>query len=197
MKNYKFAFLFALPFLLNCTNSQDEKILETEIQELKIRVTNLENGNPRSEHDTLVAEVREEEALGKVSSNPEFQINTKTNIISESCYHDPCSVGKTLSIKIVRQDKDETTLNVKVLGGSKDWDSKKIEWNTEPHEITVVCSKSKPRVSIGDQTDILPLNNNLGVPGVLISTAEVYFEKCHSSNLPIEKAVDKFHYNVQ
>lgn len=197
MKNYKLVYLFTLLFLLSCSDSKDQKKLETEIQELKIRVDNLENSSLKVENDTLIAETIKKELIEKVASNPEFQINTKTNVISESCYHDPCSVGKTLSIKIVRQDKDETTLNVKVLGGSKDWDSNKIEWNAEPHEITVVCSKTKPRVSIGDQTDLLTLNNDLGVPGVLISTAEVYFEKCHSSNLPIEKAVNKFHYNVQ
>lgn len=197
MKNYKFPFLFTLSFFLNCTNSKDQKKLETEIQDLKIRVDNLENANPKSENDTFIADGSQKEALAKVASNPGFQINTKINIISESCYHDPCSVGKTLSTKVVRQDKDETTLNVKVLGGSKDWDSTKIEWNAEPHEITVVCSKTKPRVSIGDQTDILTLNNDVGVPGVLISTAEIYFEKCHSSKLPIDQAVQKFHYNVK
>lgn len=187
--------------LFSCKKNDEQQKLEIRVAELQEKINKIEKGN-----DSLNLQ-KEEETSNKISttdsdskemakSNNLFEINTKVNEISESCYHDPCSVGKSISTKIVRESNDEITLNVKLLGGSKDWDSKKIIWNDEPHELTVTCSKRKPRISFGDQTDILTLNNEMGVPGVLISSAELYFNYCHSSKLPIDEATIKFNYNV-
>ena len=126
-----------------------------------------------------------------------FAINTKINEITESCYRDPCSVGKTISVDILKEDSYETVLKVKLLGGEKTWDSEEIVWNSSPHNIFVKCSKTNPTITIGNQSTIIPLNKNMGIPGVLVSDAETYLNYCHSSTLPIDQAVVKFNYNVR
>jgi hypothetical protein len=76
-----------------------------------------------------------------------FKINTKTNATSEDCYHDPCYISKSLSTKIISKSNKQTVVKIQVLGGYKDWESKKIKWNEKPSNLLLVCSKDRPRIN--------------------------------------------------
>ncbi|MCA4777431.1 hypothetical protein [Empedobacter stercoris] len=203
MKKIFISILTATTLLLcSCTKNEEQKKLEIQVAELQKKINNIEKEKdsinpPKEEIDEEKISTETSEIKETITKNNLFKINNKINDINESCYHDPCSVSKTLSVEKVRENSEEVTLNVKILGGSKNWDSNKVDWNNQSHKITVVCSKTRPRISIGDQTDILPLNNQMGVPGVLVSSAELYFNYCHSTkDMAIEAAINKFNYNV-
>ena len=59
------------------------------------------------------------------------------------------------------------------------------------------CSYQRPTVQIGSQKTLIPLNDGLGVPGVLMVDAELYLYACHKFEGSIDKAVQKYGYNVQ
>ena len=59
------------------------------------------------------------------------------------------------------------------------------------------CSYQRPTVQIGSQKTLIPLNDGLGVPGVLMVDAELYLYVCHKFEGSIDKAVQKYGYNVQ
>ena len=121
----------------------------------------------------------------------------KRGAVSQSCYHDPCSVGKVVSFQKTRSTPEATTLNITLLGGEKSRNSSRIKWNSRPHTITVVCSKQRPTIISDQQETVIPLNTSLDVPGVLVSDAELYMQVCHNYGGSLEDGAAKFGYNVQ
>ena len=117
--------------------------------------------------------------------------------VIETCYHSPCSVAKFVSYKQLNKTATESKIQVTLLGGSREWEAKKIDWNRSPHKVTVNCSYKRPTVQIGSQKTLIPLNDGLGVPGVLMVDAELYLYVCHKFEGSIDKAVQKYGYNVQ
>lgn len=116
--------------------------------------------------------------------------------ISESCYHNPCSIAKVITFKQLDRTNESSMIELTVLGGHRDWDSKKINWNKKYHKVYVTCSMLNPTVSLGGQVTIIPLNKN-GVPGVLASDSELYLKACHNFNGSDTEAAKKFGYHVE
>lgn len=114
--------------------------------------------------------------------------------IIESCYHSPCSIAKVQAFKQLSQTKNRSNIELLVIGGSREWDSKKIEWNYEPHTLQVSCSITQPSLGFGDDLEILPLNPS-GVPGAIYSSAVVYTQACHAND-DVEQVITKYGYNV-
>lgn len=114
----------------------------------------------------------------------------------ESCYHDPCSIIRVMEFKLIKQTPSESNIELTVVGGSRGWDAKKIEWNHEAHKIQIQCSITKPTLQIEDQVIIIPLNDS-GVPGVLWSDAETYMQACHNYTGDMGAGIQQYGYNVQ
>lgn len=132
------------------------------------------------------------------AANPTFSHKgIQKGAISESCYHNPCSIGKVMDFEIVKKTPQTTSIKLKLVGGSRDWDSKKIVWNHTAHNTYVTCSIKKPTVKIGDQVTIVPINPEGTISGVLISDAELYLQTCHNYEGEISKAAKKYGYNVR
>lgn len=134
-----------------------------------------------------------------------FAANQNTNFnhsgiqkgaISESCYHDPCSVAKVTNFKQLQKSPEQSLIELTLLGGSRNWKSKKTLWNKSTHKVFITCSKERPTVAIDGQTTVVPLNPQ-GVPGVLYSDAELYLKACHNYEGADTKAAVKFGYNIQ
>lgn len=118
--------------------------------------------------------------------------------VMEFCYRDPCSVAKVTDFQILKQTAKDVDLELTLVGGSKGWDDTKISWNNTTHKVQITCSIDKPTIGMDGQVTVVPLNNNLGVPGVLMTDAEMYLYACHGDfNGTIENAVTKYGYNVQ
>ncbi|WP_119684707.1 DUF2939 domain-containing protein [Acinetobacter pittii] len=114
----------------------------------------------------------------------------------ESCYHDPCSIIRVMEFKLIKQTPTESNIELSVVGGSRGWDAKKIEWNHEAHKIQIQCSITKPTLQIEDEVTIIPLNDS-GVPGVLWSDAETYMQACHNYTGDMGAGIQQYGYNVQ
>lgn len=114
----------------------------------------------------------------------------------ESCYHDPCSIARVMEFKLIKQTPTESNIELTLVGGSRGWDAKQIEWNHEAHKIQIQCSITKPTIQIEDQVTIVPLNNS-GVPGVLWSDAETYMQACHNYTGDMDAGIQQYGYNVQ
>lgn len=114
----------------------------------------------------------------------------------ESCYHDPCSIARVMEFKLIKQTPTESNIELTLVGGSRGWDAKQIEWNHEAHKIQIQCSITKPTLQIEDQVTIVPLNNS-GVPGVLWSDAETYMQACHNYTGDMDAGIQQYGYNVQ
>lgn len=116
--------------------------------------------------------------------------------VTETCYHEPCSVAKIQSYRVLTKSYAETKLELTLLGGSRNWEAKKISWNNTPHKIIVKCSYTQPTVQVGSQKTVIPLNDGLGVPGILMSSAELYLYACHNYTGEMTKAINRYGYNV-
>lgn len=115
----------------------------------------------------------------------------------ETCYHNPCSVAKVMDFQILNHSAKDVDIELTVVGGTRDWEEKKVSWNHESHTIQVTCSLHKPTVGIEAQVSVIPLNEQGGVPGVLVSDAETYLQTCHGDfDGTIEDATSHFGYNV-
>ena len=117
--------------------------------------------------------------------------------VSESCYREPCSVAKVMKFDILKKTPQTTSIKLKLVGGSRNYDSKKITWNHDFHDVYVTCSIKKPTVKIGDQITIVPINPEGAISGVLISDADLYLHTCHNYYGAIEEAAKKYGYNVK
>lgn len=114
----------------------------------------------------------------------------------ESCYHDPCSIARVMEFKQLGQSPTETSIELTVVGGSRESESEHIEWNHEAHKIQIQCSLTKPIVQTGEQVTVIPLNAS-GVPGVLWSDAEFYMQACHNYTGEMGAGIQQYGYNVQ
>lgn len=130
---------------------------------------------------------------GKVDFNHR---GVQNGAMIESCYHDPCSVAKVVKFNIIKKKPDSTLLKLNVVGGSRQWDSKKVIWNHNFHDIYITCSIKKPMIKAWDQTDIIPLNEN-AFSGVMWSSGSMYLQACHNFTGEPTKAVKKYGYNVK
>lgn len=114
----------------------------------------------------------------------------------ESCYHDPCSVSEVQAFQLQNTTPTESNIQLTLLGGSRGFDAPAVDWNTQPHNIQIHCSITKPTLQIDDQVTVIPLNSS-GVPGVLWSDAETYMQACHNYTGGMGEGIKKFGYNVQ
>lgn len=138
------------------------------------------------------------------SSNSAFQVNRAANQLSRgSCHMDSCSWSKSISTKVIRQNSREAVLKVTLLGATSENSAaaraghpKRLVWNKAPHSLGFTCSYTKPSLTVDGQTDILPLNAG-GVPGILESSAGLYFKYCHSYSGSVDSGIHKFGYNVE
>jgi hypothetical protein len=138
-----------------------------------------------------------------LGQNSGFNIptNFQTPLVG-NCEMGSCSWSKGLAVRIVKKSSEQAILEVKLLGGESAFDPETttnkpddIHWNKKPHVVVITCSYAHPSVSMNGQVDDLPLGPN-GVPGVLLSSASLYFEYCHSFHGD-EDAIKKFGYNIQ
>lgn len=141
--------------------------------------------------------------LGVISQNTRAN-NVKFNYagmqkgaISETCYHNPCSGAKVVAFKQLDKSLESSVIELTLLGYSRDWHSKKKIWNKKPHKVFVTCSINNPTLTMDGQVTQLPINNGLGVPGVLMSDYELYMRACHNTDIDAEKASAKYGYNVE
>lgn len=136
---------------------------------------------------------------GWVAAQPRVQFDhsgIQKGAYTETCYHNPCSVAKVVSFKQLKQTATQSNIELTLLGGSKVWDSKKIDWNKKPHKVQVYCSITHPIVQIDRQKTLLPINDGFGVPGVLMVDAELYLQACHNFNRSVQKAAEIYGYDV-
>lgn len=117
------------------------------------------------------------------------------NAISQSCYHDPCSVVKVMDFELLTSKPNYRIIKLKVVGGQSEWDSKKIIWNHNFHDLYITCSLKQPSVQNGDQTTVIPINQD-GVPGVLYADATLYLKACHNFDGDSIDAAKRYGYNV-
>lgn len=90
-----------------------------------------------------------------------------------------------MSNKVISQTRYETQVKTIILGGITHHRNgnypniapKKIKWDSKPHVITTVCSYHNPRVIMSNQIDELNFD---ALPGVLESSANLYFNICHN-----------------
>lgn len=116
--------------------------------------------------------------------------------ILESCYHNPCSGAKVVGFRQLAQSSNSATLELTLLGYSRDWNSKKKEWNKQKYKVFVVCSISNPTVTIDEQVTVLPINTEMAIPGVQQSDYNIYVSACHGGYIDETKLAKKYGYNV-
>ena len=123
----------------------------------------------------------------------------KSGSVIESCYHDPCSGAKVVNFKKLSSSSDSAMLELTLLGYSRDWGSKKKDWNAKKHKIFITCSIKNPTITTDGQVTILPIGSEMGIPGVLYNSYEFYVAACHGKdkNLDEEQLASKYGYNVQ
>ncbi|SDY13933.1 hypothetical protein [Acinetobacter kyonggiensis] len=131
-----------------------------------------------------------------------FKIVKPSNKIGDGrCYMNECSYSKIVSSKIIKQDHKETRVRVSLLGGSSYNENgnypsfgippKNIQWNKESHQVTAICSYKNPAIVMGNQVDDLDFSM---IPGVLESSANLYFEICHNFYNGYYQGAKKFGY---
>ncbi|MDO4441057.1 MAG: hypothetical protein Q4B81_02625 [Moraxella sp.] len=122
----------------------------------------------------------------------------KVGSIVESCYHNPCSGAKVIGFKKLSSSPSSAMIELKLLGYSRDWDSKKKDWNKKSHKIFITCSIDHPTLTIDGQVTTLPLNSENAIPGVLYSDYTMYAATCHGrDNLDETRLAKKYGYDVQ
>lgn len=125
------------------------------------------------------------------------------------CHMDLCSWSRTLDTTIKEEPDGELTVVATLLGGTSEHEpdeggpnypaspeEAQIEWNDESHQVQARCSFTKPTLTMGGQVDELALNPVTGVAGVLESSAELYFQLCHSFYDGYTSGTERFGYNV-
>lgn len=137
-------------------------------------------------------------ALNANAANPTFNHKgIQKGATSSSCYRNPCSVVKVMDFKLLKNKPAYRLIKLKVVGGTQGWDSKKTIWNHDFHDLYITCSLKNPSVKIGDQTTIIPINREEGVPGVLYFDSTIYLQACHNFDGDSTDAAKKYGYNVK
>lgn len=132
-------------------------------------------------------------SASKEIENPEASTADATDASSDPndtvylgrCYMDSCSWHRTLGSQVLSHERNAVLIEMTLLGGSSPFgegesDSHpRIEWNTAPHKVWVMCSPYFPAVAIADgghyQVDLLDVRT---IPGVMESSAGIYTEAC-------------------
>lgn len=118
------------------------------------------------------------------------------------CHMDSCSWSQSQSTKILSNTKTEMMLEATILGGTSPFDpeedssngDEKIVWNKKPHKVILYCSHEHPRASL--DKEMTYFNFKEGIPGILESDVNLYFEYCHSYTGGVdENAIAEFGYN--
>lgn len=122
--------------------------------------------------------------------------NIQKGATSENCYRDPCSIVRVMDFKLLDKRSDYHFLKLKVVGGTRNWDSKKIIWNHNFHNLYITCSLESPTIQNGDQITKLPINPKMGIPGVLFGDGMLYAQACHNYNGDVSDLANKYGYNV-
>ena len=136
--------------------------------------------------------------LTSYADSAQFNYNgVQKGSTSESCYHNPCSIIKVMDFQLLENEHDYSFIRLKVVGGTRNWDYKKIIWNHSFHNLYITCSKENPTVQYGDQVTTIPINPNSSVSGVLYSYTSFYLKICHNFNDDSTEAAKKYGYNVQ
>ncbi|MGE6475988.1 hypothetical protein [Psychrobacter sp. NPDC078631] len=119
--------------------------------------------------------------------------------ISESCYREPCGLGKVMSFEILKKTPQTTLVKLKLVGGTRPYNSKKITWNHNFHNVYVTCSIKNPTIQsdFDSQVTVPPINPEGSISGVLIPDTELYLHTCHNYKGAIEEAAKKYGYNVK
>lgn len=116
--------------------------------------------------------------------------------ISENCYHNPCSIVRVMDFKLIDNRPGYHLIKLKVVGGRKNWDSKKIIWNHNFHNLFITCSLQSPTIQNGDQITKLPINVRMGMPGVLFGDGKLYAKACHNFDGDTTDLAKRYGYNV-
>lgn len=128
---------------------------------------------------------------GTDTSTSPFQLllDPKGRIGQGRCHMGSCSWSRWLAVRRLSAGPN-VVVQATVLGGTSEHaetsdypsspDGVAIEWNDEPHELTIRCSYSHPSVVHGEESTELPFDSEQGVPGAYESAAEIYFQACHS-----------------
>ncbi len=139
-------------------------------------------------------------SVGALASDDWYDFSgAKKGAVLETCYKDPCSVSKVLENKILLDDpeNDLVLIKLKLLGGSKAWDSKKTKWNRQAHDVLIGCSQKSPSIKTADEAiTILPFNKEYGIDGVLMSDAELYMKTCHNFDGDNVEFANFYEYDV-
>lgn len=126
-------------------------------------------------------------------------IKAKEQITQGRCHMGECSWAKWISVRNAGRTQENLLLEVELLEGSSSHEGDypksphgvPIVWSKAPHIVRVACSKTSPSVD-GER---LPLSPD-GMYGALESSAEIYFEACHSHADGYPSGIEKYHYNV-
>ena len=110
-------------------------------------------------------------AFAQPAGRPEFN----------SCHGGDCSWSITRSRTVVRQDARGILYRLTLLGGSAREGSRRIRWNSAPHELFIFCSRLLPATILPDrghlQVDVLDFVT--GPMPDLESSASLYVRTCH------------------
>jgi hypothetical protein len=140
--------------------------------------------------------------FNKAESNKQnIQFNflgLKRGSVFTSCYHNPCSISKIISFRKISESANKySRIKIRLLGGEKPWNSTRTKWNSRPHTVIVNCSIQHPFIYTSGQTTLIPLGSETGIPGVLVSSAELYLFACHNFRGSFSAAAAKYGYQVQ
>ena len=116
--------------------------------------------------------------------------------VAETCYHEPCTVTKVIKFDVLKKSPTSTLIKLKVLGGKREYDSKKVVWNHEFHDIYINCSIKSPTLKEWGETNIIYLNSN-SFSGIDWPRGALYLQACHNFTDEPTKAVRKYGYNVK
>ena len=129
-------------------------------------------------------------------------IKPNTQVGFGRCHMGICTYSQIKSSKVLNKTANETIVQVSVLGAiSKHEDAEdypklgtlpaNIEWDSEPHQILARCSLNNPAIKMEEQVDHLDFSL---LPSVLESSANLYFNICHSFFDNYDLGVKKFGY---
>ena len=118
--------------------------------------------------------------------------------IAENCYHNPCSIVKVMDFKLLENEPDHHFIKLKVVGGTQAWNSKRIIWNHNFHNLYIMCSLQSPSIQNGDGITKLAINPDDGLPGVLWGDGQLYSQACHNfTKGDTTDLAKKYGYNIR
>ena len=168
--------------------------LALDLDQNSVALDQESNLQDTSSEQVLEAKVQDRPTISQTVFN---HSGAQVGKVMEFCYRDPCSVAQVKGFEILSQTPNDVDIELTLLGGSKGWEDESTEWNDATHTIQITCSIEKPTVRMEGQVTVVPLNKDLGVPGVLMSDAEIYAHACHGDfNGTLEEMTTNYGYNV-